>query len=310
MLPPAEYVRPSRKIKTVRRRRFFPYLLLVLLLVAAVYAGYLAFGSLLNSRFIYEEWALEKATELNTIARQGVANLKETDFKAFSTNYSRIDKILDDIKSVHPGSSTQEENRLILYEMAVELRDAARLAERGADFTLFLAAYKDSLDRWKESYKKLKPDSETDTGRLSLDLTQLEPRVIPSGSEKPGRRGLAVISISTRPKPVSFDEKEKMYLYEHTDLMDVTVEVQNQGEETEHDVVVYLLLKSSNTGIIIETTRTIDVLSPGETKPVTFVNLLPDPQDSAEHLIKVVAQPVPGEAYIFNNEKYYRFRWK
>lgn len=276
----------------------------------AVYAGYNAVLTLLNSRFVYEKWALETSTELNSLARQGVEQLKQSDFTSFATNLDRLEKLLTEIQSVQTKSEEQEHNRQLLYQMAVELRDAARLAEKGADFTLFLAAYQENLNSWKESYQRLDSSSKLDNSRLAIDLTQLEPKVIPEKGEKPKRRGLAVISISTKPKPLSFDEKDKMYVYEHTDLMDVTVEVQNQGEETEHDIVVSLLLKSSNTGIILETTQTIDQLSPGETKPVTFVNLLPDPQDSAEHLIKVVAQPVPGESYIFNNEKYYHFKWK
>ena len=78
-------------------------------------------------------------------------------------------------------------------------------------------------------------------------------------------------------------------------------ELENSGESQETQVVVNLTIKQSPP---VRKQQVIDVISPGETKTVTFKDLGP-PNFGTRVTVQVSVQPVSGESNTGNNSYEY-----
>ncbi len=116
------------------------------------------------------------------------------------------------------------------------------------------------------------------------------------------RRGLALLSLTTIPKKQRYLPTRNAWLLPHTEVLTVTVEVMNQGEVEESAVTVTLALRSS-AGASSSFTQTIDRISAGAKRPVTFENVLPDTAPGSRNYLNVEVSMVEGEAFPENNVK-------
>lgn len=258
----------------------------------------------------YSTWSTNTAKELVALANEAADLRGNNKPQNFSKNAGSINSIIEKIRQKTPPQKYLP-SHMILYSMSNNLSFIAERSKNGEDYYSQLEYFSRLLNLWKKEVNQFKDFKPSEIKQIDLSLKSAVPKKSEQEEEKePKLRGVAIISFTTVPKPISYKEEEDMHYYQQTDLMSVTVEVENQGEAVEHDLLVELLLKSSISGTIMEATQTIDTIKPGERKPVTFSNLLPDPNPDAEQLIKVVVNPVPEESYIFNNEKYWHFQWK
>ncbi len=119
--------------------------------------------------------------------------------------------------------------------------------------------------------------------------------------------GLALISISTKPKNKRYISSRRLYVLPAADIMSVTVEVENQGNVDEEDVRVRASLKSETEPEEKVYEVTIPIIKKGERRAVTFENLLPTNEPDVVNLLTVEVSPVSGEKYTENNRREFKF---
>lgn len=286
-------------------------ILLLIMIAGVIWAGTVIFPTFTGGRESYETWSYKKADEISEISLKAMSLRSQKKIEEFAPYEKQVSLVKKGLLERKPPSKYEEPHSLLVGTVAL-LEIMTQKAEKKVDYYSELVAVKELLDRWIEVVSKEKEVSEFNFSRIKLDLSRAEPKTQekPKESSKPVRRGLAIVSLATKPKQASYDSAKKTYYYDKADVMSVTVEIQNQGEVTETSIVVRLTLRSSISGQTEETTRQVERLKPTERKPVTFENILPDTSDNAENVIKVFVEPVPQEKYLFNNERIWRFRWK
>jgi hypothetical protein len=119
--------------------------------------------------------------------------------------------------------------------------------------------------------------------------------------------GLALVSISTKPRRKRYISSRRLYILPATDIMSVTVEVENQGNVDEEDVKVKASLKSETEPEEKVYEVTIPLIKKGEKRAVTFENLLPTNEPDIVNLLTVEISPVSGEKYTENNRREFKF---
>jgi hypothetical protein len=115
--------------------------------------------------------------------------------------------------------------------------------------------------------------------------------------------GLAVGTVSLKPEGRLYERGgETIHGLPATDEVEVTVNVQNQGNRPEKEVVVSLSLYSEENLTPSKQEQTIASIQPGETLQVVFSGLKPV-QGGTRNILEIKVGPVPKEAFIDNNQK-------
>lgn len=303
--------RSARLARRRRRNRFsdvFAVVLLVCVVAGLVYGALRVYGYLRPAREDYSTWALHRAREIVELGNAAASlrgSGKAAEFAKRADECRSLDTTI--AAAAYPDDAFEE--HAALYMAASLLSRAASEAASHIDYLPTLTEARKQLLFWRERAAR-RGVSERQLASFDIDLSRAAPKpALRPTTQKKARRGVALISFTTLPRP----EKKlsgTVYLYAVVDMMAVTVEVQNQGETTETSVPVTLTIRSSKAGEIGAITKSVENLKPGERKPVTFENVLPDTSPDVENTIRVVAGPVPGESYLLNNEKTITIRWK
>lgn len=116
--------------------------------------------------------------------------------------------------------------------------------------------------------------------------------------------GIGIISLTTQPRKLKDEPGRGVYVLPKSDLLNVTIEVINQGNQEESNVPVVAVLKTRNNK---EQRREHYIISikQNERKPVTFQNFLPSTRYL--NILTITVGPLPGEQYIKNNTREFRF---
>lgn len=114
------------------------------------------------------------------------------------------------------------------------------------------------------------------------------------------RRGLGIVSYSTKPRFAGKNENG-IFVLEETEILDLNLEVQNQGEIPEKDVKVSLMLESPGNMEPIFYEKVLKEIKPLERKPVSFTALPLTLPAGSVYRITVNVGPVPSEAVKENN---------
>ncbi len=120
------------------------------------------------------------------------------------------------------------------------------------------------------------------------------------GSVSPGKHGNGIVVTKVLPAGTELSTSSPTTIKSSTELA-FQVTVENSGDSQEINVPVTLTIQSS-TPIVKQ--KTIDLISPGQQKTVTFDNFANLPF-GPEVKIKVQVAPVPGEAFLGNNTSFY-----
>jgi hypothetical protein len=122
------------------------------------------------------------------------------------------------------------------------------------------------------------------------------------GQPAPGKHGTGVVSVTALPSGKALVAHEDNFVMATPDLAFRAV-VENSGDNQEVGVEIVLTIDQSPQPI--EKRGTIQIINPGERKPITFRNLGQIVQFSQKTTLKVEAKPVDGEANISNNTAAY-----
>jgi hypothetical protein len=118
-----------------------------------------------------------------------------------------------------------------------------------------------------------------------------------------GLRGTNIESVKVLPKGTELSSSTQTTIVPSTN-MTFQVLVKNSGDSQESSIPVTLKIVQSSGGTITKR-ATIDFISPGETKPVTFGGDFSAITFAAPATVKVEVQPVPGETNTSNNSADY-----
>lgn len=132
-------------------------------------------------------------------------------------------------------------------------------------------------------------------------LAQIWQRLVGAGGggePAPGTHGNGIVSVTALPSGKALEEGTDNFVMATPDLAFRTV-IENSGENQEVGVEVVLTIDQSPQPI--EKRGKIQIINPGERKPITFRNLGQIVQFSQKTTLKVEVKPVPGETNISNN---------
>jgi hypothetical protein len=118
-----------------------------------------------------------------------------------------------------------------------------------------------------------------------------------------GLRGTNIESVKVLPTGTELSTSTQTKIVPSTN-MTFQVLVKNSGDSQESSIPVTLKIVQSSGGTIVKR-ATIDFISPGETKPVTFGGDFSAITFAAPATVKVEVQPVPGETNTSNNSADY-----
>jgi hypothetical protein len=136
-------------------------------------------------------------------------------------------------------------------------------------------------------------------------LSQISQRLTGAGGggqPAPGKHGNGVVSVTALPSGKALEEDTDNFVMATPDLAFRAL-IENSGENQEVGVEVVLTIDQSPQPI--EKRGKIQIINPGEKKPITFRNLGQIVQFSQKTTLKVEVKPVPGESNISNNTASY-----
>jgi hypothetical protein len=119
------------------------------------------------------------------------------------------------------------------------------------------------------------------------------------------RRGVAVISQSIIFNPAVINEQDEYLIIGKGSEINVTINIENQGNVVENDVNVKMSYKVEGISKADEKSYTIATINPSEQKSVTISGFKAYPGKKCE--IKIEAGPVPNEVLLTNNTIVYKF---
>lgn len=115
--------------------------------------------------------------------------------------------------------------------------------------------------------------------------------------------GLAVGTVSLEPEgEVVVESGENVHRLPATEELNVTVDVENQGNRTEKDVLVTVSLYTVTDPAPSRQEQTIASIAPGETLQIVFQGLRPTP-GGVRNILEIQIAPVPQENFVDNNQK-------
>ena len=118
-----------------------------------------------------------------------------------------------------------------------------------------------------------------------------------------GLRGTNIETLKVLPAGTELSTSTQTKIVPSTN-MTFQLTVKNSGDSQESSIPVTLKIVQSSGGTIVKR-ATIDFISPGETKPVTFGGDFSKITFAAPATVKVEVQPVPGETNTSNNSADY-----
>ena len=118
------------------------------------------------------------------------------------------------------------------------------------------------------------------------------------GQPAPGKHGNGIVSVTALPSGKALEKGTDNFVMATPDLAFRAL-IENSGENQEVGVEVVLTIDQSPQPI--EKRGKIQIINPGERKPITFRNLGQIVQFSQKTTLKVEVKPVPGETNIANN---------
>jgi hypothetical protein len=122
---------------------------------------------------------------------------------------------------------------------------------------------------------------------------------IKTSSNTQERRGVAVVTQSIIFNPSIINEQGEYLIIGKGSQVNVTINVENQGNAIENEVVVKMTYSVEGVSKPVEKSYTIQSINPSEQKPVSISGFKAYPGKKCE--IKIEAVPVPGEALTTNN---------
>jgi CARDB protein len=122
-----------------------------------------------------------------------------------------------------------------------------------------------------------------------------------TGSVSPGKHGNGVAGTKVLPAGTELSTSTPTTIKSSTELAFV-VTVENSGDSQEINVPVTLTISGGSKPIVKH--KTIDLISPGQQKAVTFENFA-DLPFGPQATVKVQVAPVPGEVFLGNNTAQY-----
>jgi hypothetical protein len=117
-----------------------------------------------------------------------------------------------------------------------------------------------------------------------------------------GLHGTNIVSVKALPEGTELSTSTQTRVIVRTNLA-FQVTIQDSGDSQETGIPVKLTIVQSGSDPV-EKTATINFISPGETKVITFKNF-PAPNFQTPAVLKVEVQPVPGETKTDNNSADY-----
>jgi hypothetical protein len=136
-------------------------------------------------------------------------------------------------------------------------------------------------------------------------LSQISQRLTGAGGggePAPGKHGNGIVSVTALPSNKALEDDTDNFVMATPDLAFRAL-IENSGENQEVGVEVVLTIDQSPQPI--EKRGKIQIINPGEQKPITFRNLGQIVQFSQKTTLKVDVKPVPGETNISNNTASY-----
>jgi hypothetical protein len=117
-----------------------------------------------------------------------------------------------------------------------------------------------------------------------------------------GLHGTNIVSVKAFPGGTELSTSTQTRVIVRTNLT-FQVTIQDSGDSQETGIPVKLTIVQSGSDPV-EKTATINFISPGETKVITFKNF-PAPNFQTPAQLKIEVQPVPGETKTDNNSADY-----
>lgn len=115
--------------------------------------------------------------------------------------------------------------------------------------------------------------------------------------------GLAVGTVTLDPEGTVVTESgENVHRLPATEELNVTVNVENQGNRAEKDVLVTVSLYTVTDPAPSRQEQTIASIAPGETLQIVFQGLRPTP-GGVRNILEIQIAPVPKEDFVDNNQK-------
>ncbi|MBC7229966.1 MAG: hypothetical protein H5T74_06200 [Actinobacteria bacterium] len=114
--------------------------------------------------------------------------------------------------------------------------------------------------------------------------------------------GVAVGAVILEPEgKVEEIGGEDIHRLPETEALNITVNVENQGNRAERDVTVTVSLYTERNPAPTRQEQTITSINPGETLQVSFRDLRPTP--GVRNILEIKVSPVPQESFLENNQK-------
>lgn len=305
-----DYVRPKSAIGPRKRKSLLPQMLLILALILMAYFGYtnfqlknekkeLALNTRIGNIFLSSSNSLEKAIIYAYEGPSAANNLNRS--------ISLAEKNLKEIKNLLLREKNLKENQLrSLYNLILlnsNLKTFSGLPFSEANIKTLIPEIIEIFKETKESVLLLSLDDkirkEIERKNIIFDTAKIfKPKEIQNYSNK--RRGLGILSYSTKPRLLGKDERGYYYL-EKTDLIDVNLEIQNQGEVSEKGIEILLTLESENAMEPLTFNRTVEEIKAREVKPVSFTAVPLQSIYGKLYKMVIMVKPVPGEKVLENN---------
>ncbi|MDI6799455.1 MAG: hypothetical protein QMD53_02055 [Actinomycetota bacterium] len=128
-----------------------------------------------------------------------------------------------------------------------------------------------------------------------------------AGSESKVLRGVAVTGLVVKPARIAYDEATKVATLPDVSEVSVEVTVENQGDLTESDLTVRVIVETADgTDVGARSAKIVSIAS-GE-KKVVSIKGIKVAKGGAINLLKATAVPVEGEKITTNNTRELKFR--
>lgn len=308
------YVRPHGRLPSKRKRNSF--------ITLVVFAGIATLIFLFYRQFVLlpKKMELEKNRKIAELFLEAEKNAQS----AFEFSYKGPVADALRIRTARSAAKTSKKTFEILNENLsnAQLHALMEIATLNAMTRTFLSIpfnelasvrilpeIASQIELAKKAVLNLELDNKT-KDRILKTALKFEPKKVykpappPTLSNK--RRGLGIVSYSTKPKFLGKDEKGIFYL-ENTELLDVNIEVQNQGEIVEKEVKVTLQLESTALAEPILYEQLLEKIKPKERKPVSFSSIPLNQPKGTVYILKVNVNPVPYEKVKENNSLTLKF---
>lgn len=306
-----EFIRPAKAIPTRKRKnislRFFLFLLL---LIAVSYFCFIYFYKNPHDKEIsvnrklanYSISCFDIANTLITISYKGPEAKNNVKYALQKVKQLKSSFFSSGI--IHRASKPeQREAALLVLEALTSLEDALTAPIEPTVYKSLIPKIKQRLEILRFSVLKLEIPKDLQIKLKNIELKFDSSKVFKVNTKKEilgKRRGFGIISFSLKPRYES-KTPEGYLILPKTELVDITIEVQNQGEVEESDISIMLTLKTTGDTEPLTFSESIESLKPFEKKPVTFMSIPLNEPAGTLYTASLTVKPVEGEKVISNN---------